>query len=435
MNKNGKINEERKVQIVIQLAYGDKQIAIVFPAESKVSVLMPHHYEAAETSGDLIADAMLNPIHSPALKEIAAKKQAQNAVIIVNDITRPTPYEIILPPILAEIEGAGIARENITLIVAVGIHRPHTEQDNRSIFGAAICDRYRIENHDPDKNLTSLGTLSNGMELVINKTAAEADLLITTGVVSLHYFAGYSGGRKSILPGVSARASIEANHKMMNDPRARLGNYEDNPVSGLMIEAARKAGVDFIVNVVLKSHHEIAYCVAGDLEDAWLDAVKYCEQMNVVEIDEAADIVIASCGGFPKDINMYQAQKALDAAILAVKTGGTILLLAECREGLGEDTFADWIEQASCPADIVKRFHDKFELGGHKAFAICRIIESAEICLLSELPEQSVLDLYMTPMQSLQEGLGKALEKHGRDASIIIMPEAPKMGVKIKKRE
>ncbi len=202
-----------------------------------------------------------------------------------------------------------------------------------------------------------------------------------------------------------------------------------------MIEAARKAGVDYIVNVVLHSHHEIAYCVAGDLEQAWLEAVKYCEQMNVVEIDAAADIVIASCGGYPKDINMYQAQKAMDAAILAVKPGGTIILLAECREGLGEEKFAEWIEQASCPQDIVKRFHEKFELGGHKAFAICRIIESAEIYLLSDLSDQSVQDLFLTPIHSLQEGIAKALQKHGDDASIIIMPEAPKMGIKIKKGE
>ena len=418
---------------MIQLAYGDKHLSIELPEKNSVSILSPHHLATVSGGSELVARALANPINSPSLKSIIESKQAQNAVIVVNDITRPTPYELILPPLLAEIEGAGITSANITLVVATGIHRPHSEQDNIVIFGADICKKYRIENHDPDTNLKSLGKLSNGMDLVINKTVAEADLLITTGVVTLHYFAGYSGGRKSILPGISSRATIEANHKMMNDPRCRLGNYEDNPVSDLMLEAASKAGVDYIVNVILHSHHEITYCVAGDLEQAWLDAVKYCEQMNVVEINAAADIVIASCGGYPKDINMYQAQKAMDAAVLAVKPGGTIILLAECREGLGEETFAEWIDQASCPADIVQRFHHKFELGGHKAFAICRIIETAEVYLLSELSDQRVQDLFLTPIHSLQEGLAKALQKHGDDASIIIMPEAPKMGVKIKK--
>lgn len=420
---------------MIELAYGDKHIAWELPKKYPCSIITPKHFDAPQGGQELVQQAMANPIQSPALDHIIKQKQARNAVIIVNDITRPTPYDLILPPLLAEIEGAGISRANITLIVATGIHRGHLEEDNLAIFGNDICRNYRIENHDCDNNLISLGKLSNGMDLIVNKTVAEADLLVTTGVVSMHYFAGYSGGRKSILPGISARPTIEANHKMMNDPRARLGNYEDNPVSDLMIEAARKIGVDYILNVVLHGHHDIACCAAGDVEAAWLEAVRCCEQMNVIEIEAAADIVIASCGGYPKDINMYQAQKALDAAILAVKPGGTIILLAECREGLGEETFAEWIEQASCREDIIKRFHHKFELGGHKAFAICRILESAEVLLLSNLADEKVENLFLSPIHSLEEGIQKALDKHGENASMIIMPEACKIAVKIKKGE
>lgn len=221
-------------------------------------------------------------------------------------------------------------------MVALGIHRPHTQEENISIFSEEICKRYRIENHDCDNNLVSLGYLSNGMELIINRTAAEADLLITTGLVNLHYFAGYSGGRKSILPGIAGRKLIQANHQMMSDERACLGNYRDNPVSDIMMEAARKAGVDYIINVVTAGRDEILYAATGDMYEAWLSCVKYCEEHNVVGIKQQADVVIASCGGFPKDINMYQAQKALDSASLAVKPGGTIILLAECREGMGK---------------------------------------------------------------------------------------------------
>lgn len=420
---------------MIKLAYGRGHIELKLDDKNLAAVLQPRHLESISGGMKMVEESLAHPVASPALQEIIAAKGARNAVIVVNDITRPTPYELILPPLLKEIAKAGIPDKEITLIIATGIHRPHTAEDNLAIFGADICSKYRIINHDCDNDLKSLGYLSNGMELIINRTVAEADLLITTGVVGLHYFAGYSGGRKSILPGVAARAAIETNHKMMNDPRACLGNYENNPVSDLMLEAARKAGVDFIVNVVLHSHHEIAFCASGDMEAAWLQAVQYAEQMSVLKIEAPADIVIASCGGYPKDINMYQAQKAMDAAVLAVKPGGTIILAAQCEEGLGEEKFADWVNTASCPQDIMERFNHQFELGGHKAFAICRILQQAEILLLSSLTEQQTRDLFLKPVYSMEEALQHAFQRHGEQARIIVMPEAPKIAVKLNRSE
>jgi nickel-dependent lactate racemase len=427
--------KKRQVEIVIELAYGHGHLKLQLDDKNLAAILEPRHIESSGGGIEMVEESLAHPVQSPALQEIIAAKGARNAVIVVNDITRPTPYELILPPLLKELKNAGISEQEITLVIATGIHRAHTEEDNLAIFGADVCSKYRIINHDCDNDLKSLGFLSNGMELIINRTVAEADLLITTGVVGLHYFAGYSGGRKSILPGVAGRAAIEANHKMMNDPRACLGNYEDNPVSDLMLEAARKVGVDFIINVVLHSHHEIAFCVSGDVEAAWLKAVQYAEQMSVLKINAPADIVIASCGGYPKDINMYQAQKAMDAAVLAVKPGGTIILAAECAEGLGEDKFADWIDAASCPQDIKDRFNRQFELGGHKAFAICRILEKAEILLLSSLTDQQAEDLFLKPVHSLEEALQYAFRRHGEQARVIVMPEAPKIAVKRNKCE
>ncbi len=420
---------------MIKLAYGRGHIELQIDEKNLAAVLQPRHLQTISGGMEMVEDSLAHPVASPPLQEIIAAKGACNAVIVVNDITRPTPYELILPPLLREIEQAGIPAKEVTLVIATGIHRAHTEEDNLTIFGAEICRKYRIINHDCDQNLKSLGFLSNGMELIINRLAAEADLLITTGVVGLHYFAGYSGGRKSILPGVAARAAIEANHKMMNDPRACLGNYENNPVSDLMLEAARRAAVDFIVNVVLHSHHEIAFCASGDVEEAWLKAVQYAEQMNVLKIDVPADIVIASCGGYPKDINMYQAQKAMDAAVLAVKPGGTIILAAACEEGLGEENFADWVNAASCPQDIMDRFNRQFELGGHKAFAICRILQQAEILLLSSLTDQQTEGLFLKPVHSIEEALQHAFRRHGKQARVIVMPEAPKIAVKLNRSE
>jgi len=216
---------------VIELAYGRGHLQLQLDEKNLAAILEPHHLESISGGIEMVEESLAHPVQSPALREIIAAKGVRNAVIVVNDITRPTPYELILPPLLKEINNAGIPDQAITLVIATGIHRAHTEEDNRAIFGADICSKYRIINHDCDNDLKSLGFLSNGMELIINRTVAEADLLITTGVVGLHYFAGYSGGRKSILPGIAARAVIEANHKMMSDPRACLGNYEDNPVS------------------------------------------------------------------------------------------------------------------------------------------------------------------------------------------------------------
>ncbi len=414
----------------VKLAYGKNKLDLEVDEANLLGILEPLPVSAGIDGRELVAQSMQNPIGTSHLREIARQKSARNAVVVVNDITRPTPYEIILPPILADLEAAGLKPENITLIVATGIHRPHTREDNLALFGKEICDNYRIENHDCDDDLVSLGKLSNGLELVINRTAAEADLLITTGVVGLHYFAGYSGGRKSILPGIASRQVIEANHKMMSDPRARLGNYQDNPVSDLMLEAAYRAGVDFILNVVTYSKYDVVFSAAGDVKEAWLAAVKYCEAMTSISIAEQADIVVASCGGYPKDINMYQAQKALDAAVLAVKPGGTIILAAECREGLGEDTFQDWIDMAACRQDIIDRFHRHFELGGHKAYAICRTLDQADIILVSEMPPEQVDRLFMTPAGDLRQAMEMAQHRHGPQAKIMIMPEAPKLGIK-----
>ncbi|MGI5920491.1 MAG: nickel-dependent lactate racemase [Syntrophomonadaceae bacterium] len=414
-----------------QLAYGSNHLTVDIPSANIKGVIEPRKIPIAVAGEELVANSIKNPIGSPTLAQIVKNKAANNAVIVVNDITRPTPYDIILPPLLTELEQAGISDENIKLVVATGIHRPHTREDNLAVFGQDVCDRYTIENHNCDENLKSLGFLSNGMELRINKTVAEADLIITTGVVGLHYFAGYSGGRKSILPGIAARELIEANHQMMTDKRACLGNYKNNPVSDIMIEAAKMAGVDFITNVVLGPAHEVALAVSGDVYEAWMQAVKYCEKVNVVDIPEKADIVIAGCGGYPKDINVYQAQKALDAAVLALKPKGTIILGAECREGLGEKTFEDWIRKAKSPQDIFSRFAEKFELGGHKAFAICRILKQASIILVSSLPDEQVKGMFLTPAHSLDEALAMAMQEHGPKATILFMPEASSLSVNI----
>ncbi|HCF48656.1 MAG TPA: nickel-dependent lactate racemase [Syntrophomonas sp.] len=417
-----------------RLAYGKEWLEVDIPDQNLAAILKPGSSKETpanvQDNNTIIRQALNHPVGSQTIGEIIKRKSARSAVVIVNDITRPTPYRWMLPPLLEAIEAGGIPPEQIKLVIALGIHRPHTREENRQIFGTDICARYQVINHDCDGNLSSLGRLSNGWDLLINRDVAEADLLISTGVVELHYFAGWSGGRKSILPGVAARSLIEANHRMMDDPRACLGNYTDNPVNDLMLEAARTAGLDFILNVVTAGKEEIIYAAAGDVYQAWLEAVKYAEAGNLVHIEKPVDVVIASCGGFPKDINVYQSQKALDAAVQAVKPGGTIIWVAECREGMGEDTFAEWIADAGCPEDIEKRFFEGFELGGHKAFAICRILKKADILMVSSLPGDMVKAMFVTPCPDLSQALNMARQKHGPGMSVIIMPQAPRIAVR-----
>jgi len=380
---------------------------------------------------DMIIAALEQPIGTKPLIELARDKNARSALIVVNDITRPTPYQWILPPIIKELEAAGIPDQSITILVATGIHRAHTPEENLKLYSEAICQRFRVISHDCDHEVANIGHLEDGTPLNLNRLVLEHDLIITTGLIGLHYFAGYSGGRKSILPGIASRELIAANHAMMVDERCCLDNIEDNPVHRIMVEAARLAGVDFILNVVTDAHGHLAAVVAGDMLAAWEAGVQISRKLSAVNIDQAADIVVASCGGFPKDINLYQAQKALDGAALAVKPGGTIILLAECREGLGEETFAEWIAQATCAQDIEDRIKTRFELGGHKAYAISRLTQRASIILVSSLPPDMVKKCFMTPSSTLEEAWLLAEQQQGDQARVLIMPHAANVAVRI----
>ncbi|RLC37605.1 MAG: nickel-dependent lactate racemase, partial [Candidatus Nealsonbacteria bacterium] len=242
------------------------------------------------------------------------------------------------------------------------------------------------------------------------------------GVIVPHYFAGFSGGRKSILPGISGRRTIEGNHSQMVHSNARSGNLKDNPVHQEMQEAAEKVGVDFNINVVTDENHQIVEIVAGELLTSWQQGVEVCKQIYICPIKKKADVVIASAGGYPKDINVYQAQKALENACQAVKLGGTIILLAECAEGYGEATFEKWIEEANTPDDIINRLQKKFVLGGHKAYAIAKLTKEVEVILISSLPSDKARKLFFIPMENISQALNYVKGKYGEDFQAYILP-------------
>jgi len=359
----------------------------------------------------------------PSLKELIFQKKASKILIIVNDITRPTPYEIILPPLLDALRQIGIKKENITFIIATGIHRGNSKEELENIFGKDLVSNYKFVNHNSDdSNLKYLGKLKSSNELWVNPIVSQTDFIITTGVIVPHYFAGFSGGRKSILPGICGRKTIEANHAQMVHPDARAGNLKGNPVHQEMQEAAEKVGVDFNINVVTDEKHQIIEIVAGELLTSWQQGVEICKKIYLCPIEKKADVVIASAGGYPKDINVYQAQKTLNNAYQAIKPEGTIILLAECLEGYGEPTFEKWIEEANTSDDIIKRLKNKFVLGGHKAYAIAKLAKEVEVILISSLPSEKVRKLFFIPMEDISQAIEYIKEKYSEDFQAYILP-------------
>jgi len=407
----------------MELKYGQGFLNFSLKNKNILKVLSSEEQEILLCPEDKLKDLFKNPIGCPSLRDLIVQKEAQNILIIVNDITRPTPYKIILPPLLDELKQIGIKRKNIIFIIASGIHRNNSEEEIENIFGEDISSTYKFINHNGnDPYLKDLGKLKSGNELWVDPIVSNVDFIITTGVIVPHYMAGFSGGRKSILPGICGRKTIEANHSNMIHPNARSGNLKDNPVHEEMQEAAEKVGVDFNINVVTNEHREIIEIVAGELYKSWLKGVEICKKIYLCPIKQKAEVIIASPGGYPKDINVYQAQKALENAYQAVKPGGTIILLAECGEGYGEPTFEKWIEEANAPDDIIERLKKKFVLGGHKAYAIARVAKEVEVILISSLPQDKVRKLFFIPMEDISQALNYVKDKYGEDFQAYILP-------------
>ena len=408
--------------MLFNLKYGRNKISL--PVENILAVVEPKELPGLLDPADEVSRFLRQPIGAKPLRQLVQERKPQKVAAIVNDITRPTPYGIILPPLLAELHQAGLSREQIRFHIATGIHDPNTPEQNLQIFGAEMLENYQFVSHDPEHNLVDLGKLPSGNTLYVNGEVYGADLIITTGVINLHYFAGFSGGRKSILPGIAGRTTIQDNHRAVVDLITEEPPIDGNPISLEMIEAARRIGVDFIVNVVTNSNKEIVQVVAGDLVEAWRTGVETCAGMYKQTIPALADLTIASAGGYPKDINMYQAQKALENADRATREGGIIVLLAECSGGLGEKIFEQWMRAAARPEDVIERIGREFTLGGHKAFGIAKVAAKKEIILISELDQETTKILFCRKMDSLAAVLDYARQKLGQDYRAIVIPEA-----------
>lgn len=374
-----------------------------------------------ELSGTAAVEAALErPIGTPKLEELI--RAGEKIAIVTSDITRPLPSKLVLPPILKRLEAVGIKDEDILIVFALGAHRFHTEEEMRFLVGDEIFERYRCVDSDPQA-MTYLGATDGGTPVSIDNRVIEADRRITLGNIEYHYFAGYSGGAKAILPGVSTREAIQANHSRMLEPGAEAGRADGNPVRLDLEEGIKKfIPIDFIVNVVLDEHKQIIHAVAGDFVEAHREGCKFLDRLYLKPIDERADIVIVSQGGWPKDLNLYQTQKALDNAKHAVKDGGVIILVGSCKEGLGEEVFEQWITEADTPDELIERIQATFELGGHKAAAIAQVLKRAEIYLVSEMERAFVRSIFMEGFDDIASAYEQAQAKFVGRGTVIVMP-------------
>lgn len=366
-----------------------------------------------------VARAMENPIGSKKLSEIV--KPGEKTVIITSDITRPMPSKVVLPEVVKELVKAGVSYDDITVVFALGSHRKHTEEEKKYLAGEEIYNNIKCVDSDT-KDCVHLGTTKNGTPVDIFRDVAEADRRICLGNIEFHYFAGYSGGAKAIMPGVSTRDAIQANHSNMVKDEARAGAMDNNPVRQDIEVVVNYVPIDFIVNVVLDEKKQIIKAVAGHNVHAHREGCKFLDSLYKVQIPQKADIVLTTPGGYPKDINLYQAQKALDNSKHAVKDGGIVILMASCSEGFGEKVFEKWIMSADSSDSLVENIQKNFELGGHKAAAIALVQKKAKIFLVSDMDEELVKKMFMVPFQDINEALKAAFEEKGADAKILLMP-------------
>ena len=403
----------------LRFGYGKTEQVVNVPDNNLLGVLTANEMEHLRLGSDAVKYALENPIGAPALRTMV--HSGQKIAIIASDISRPVPSYEILPSILEELFSAGCKAEDITVVFALGSHRKHTEEEMRHLAGDKVFEAVRCVDSDPN-DCIRMGITDAGTPVDITRVVAEADFRICTGNIEFHYFAGYSGGAKAIMPGVSTPSAIQTNHRMMVKESACAGKLEGNPIREDIEQAGAICGIDYIVNVVLDEHKHIVFAVAGDVTKAHREGCAYLDKMYSKKIPERADIVLVSQGGAPKDANLYQVQKALDNAKHAVKKGGTIILMGACNEGLGSKTFESWLLNATTAESMIDRIHKQFELGGHKAAAIAMVLQNASIDLISEMDDDFVRSIFLNPEPSAQKALDKALEKYGPNATVLAMP-------------
>ncbi|MGB9676763.1 MAG: nickel-dependent lactate racemase [Candidatus Bathyarchaeales archaeon] len=407
----------------VWLPYGKTEVCARIPAQNFLGAIEPKERVGVSDTRAEIERALKEPIASKRLIEIV--KPEHKVAIVVDDATRPAPSHLMVPPLLDELNATGVKDENVTIIFGCGTHRAVTPEEATQLLGEAVVKRVKAISHDcRAKDLVYVGmTKTYGTKVYLNRVFAEADVKILTGDVGFHYYAGYGGGRKSVLPGVSGEETIKHNHAMLLHPNSKTGVLNGNPVHEDMVEAARLAKVDFILNVVCNSKGEVVKAFAGDLEQAFLEGVRLVDEMYRVQVNRKADIVVVSSGGHPADLNLFQAYKGVDAALEIVKRGGVIVLVAECPEGHGNQVFYDWMVKFGDLKAIEREIKRNFILGGHKAYYLLKALQKAQIILVSTMPDYYATNIFkLKTARGVNDALDEAFRIAGKNAKVWVMP-------------
>jgi nickel-dependent lactate racemase len=405
------------------LPYGKTDVCVRVPTRNFLGSIEPKEKRGVTDAKAEIERALKEPLGSKKLADIA--KPESKVAVVVDDITRPAPSNVMVPPILDELFAAGVKEENVTVIFACGTHRPVTHDEAISLLGEAIVNRLKTISHDcRATDSVDVGTTRKfGTKVRLNKAFMDADLRILTGDICLHYFAGYGGGRKSILPGIASEDAVKHNHALLLDANARTGVLNENPVHEDMEEAAKLVRVDFALNVVLNSRHDVVKAFAGDVDQVFFEGVKLVDEMYRVQVDRRADIVVVSPGGNPADLNLFQAYKAVDNALQVVKRGGVIVLVAELPDGHGNQDFYDWMVKYGDLKAVEREVKRNFLVGGSKAYYYLKALQKAQIILVSSMPDYYASSVFkLKTARAVNDALNEAFNITGKNARVWTMP-------------
>ena len=437
-NSSGALNPTAKQRGIIsngvnrniELPYGKEKIVFNLPKGWAADLLRPHLAFPAIDPSQEIYQSLENPLGGQRLEDF---RRAKSVAIAVSDETRFIPYSLILSPLLERLERIGVARSAIQILIASGLHPPVPQSRFSNILPMEILKRYSVMAHDATQpDLKFLGNTSRGTPIFLNPHFEEAELRIIIGLIDPHQFVGYTGGVKGAAIGLAGSQTIEANHSMLFHPQAVIGEIQQNPVRQDIEEIGKLMGIHFVVNVVLNETNQIVKAFSGDPQEVERVGSEFCRTIYETKVSEEYDVAIVSPGGYPKDINVYQAQKALAHATPLVRQGGDIILLAECPDGHGDEAFYQMMRKYKNPDEVVEAFQkERFKMGTHKAFLWCRSLTKAQVQMCSALGERLSCELMTFPAKSVEEALQKLQKKYPTPPKIAIMPKANSTYVKV----
>lgn len=415
------------------LPYGRTELTVTLPDDAAVTVLAPRAVAAPADGQRLVAEALdQNPLpRSPG-------GRPRHCAIAINDKTRPVPHGYLLPPLLARLEAAGFGPDEVTLLIATGAHPPMPPAEFSAVVPDEILARYHVVSHDAEAGaaLVHLGQTARGTPVWANRLFASADLRIVVGDIEPHQFQGFSGGVKSAAIGLAGKATINANHGMMSNPKAQIGRYDDNPCRQDVEEIGRIIGVHYALNAILDEDRHIVRALAGSPVDVMLAGIPIVRDIYEVAVAEPFDLVIASPGGHPKDINVYQAQKALGHGSLVTRDGGVVIVAAACPEGAGSRGYEAWMDDPRMTSHeaVLARYRDEgYRLGPHKAYLVSRDASRVRLIFVSEMTPEDAGRLLLNPVtgrpgssaqEQLRLAISEALSQLGADARIGVLPWA-----------